>query len=393
MRICIVYADSVNETGGMQWSVKRIALLMREAGCEVDLVQLLPVLEDTLWRSRTEVLSRTEDLAPGVSVYRLTPWLCRPGTSYAQREICAGLERLDDSRDYDVFHCFGFGQVAHMAGVSAASRGKPFIASARGSDVNLGVYRHRFFPYVQWLNEHADIVTFVSEAMRKKVAAVGGTAKHSRVIYNSTDPSFFDPVPNRQRHQDVPVIGGAGVLSVKKGADVISMVLRALHGSGRGVHFEWTGGIARDDLERGRYSHDLLTLIDEGRVASHIAAVPHREMLICLANLDIYLQASPDEGCSNALLEAMLAKRPIVATGVGATPEIMRDGKDGILVRPYDIEAMAEAVRRLLDDALLRQRLGESAYERVRGFCTSAKEREAWIDCYQHAVQSGRRER
>src|SRR5262249_4735618 len=86
-----------------------------------------------------------------------------------------------------------------------------------------------------------------------------------------------------------------------------------------------------------------------------------------LAGLDVAVLPSRAEGMSNALLEYMAAGRPVVATPVGATPEVIEDGVHGLLVQPGDPEALAAAIGRLLSDLALASRLGAAARARARG--------------------------
>jgi starch synthase len=72
------------------------------------------------------------------------------------------------------------------------------------------------------------------------------------------------------------------------------------------------------------------------------------------------------EGFGLALLEAMLAGKPVVATRVSAAPEIVADGDTGILVPPDDPAALAEAVVALLDDPAQAAALGEAGLARAR---------------------------
>jgi glycosyltransferase involved in cell wall biosynthesis len=83
-----------------------------------------------------------------------------------------------------------------------------------------------------------------------------------------------------------------------------------------------------------------------------------------LAGVDIVVSSSRAEGLPNALLEAMAAARPVVATAVGGVPELVRDGVEGLLVPPDDPAALATAVDRLLADPALARRLGESGRAR-----------------------------
>jgi glycosyltransferase involved in cell wall biosynthesis len=85
-----------------------------------------------------------------------------------------------------------------------------------------------------------------------------------------------------------------------------------------------------------------------------------------LEGLDIAVLPSRAEGMSNAVLEYMAAGRPIVATAVGATAELLDEGTCGLLVPPDNPTALAGAIDRLLRNPGLAQRLGEAARRRAR---------------------------
>jgi glycosyltransferase involved in cell wall biosynthesis len=68
----------------------------------------------------------------------------------------------------------------------------------------------------------------------------------------------------------------------------------------------------------------------------------------------------------NAVLEAMAAGKPVVATRVGGVPEVVDDGVTGLLVPPRDPDALADAVVRLLRDPNRMRRMGQAGLERVR---------------------------
>ncbi|MBM3149983.1 MAG: glycosyltransferase family 4 protein, partial [Chloroflexi bacterium] len=86
-----------------------------------------------------------------------------------------------------------------------------------------------------------------------------------------------------------------------------------------------------------------------------------------LAAMDV-LANSPRsrEGLSVAILEALAAGRPVVATRVGGIPEIVLDGETGLLVAPEDPRALADAVVRLVSDRELAARLCANAVRLVR---------------------------
>jgi glycosyltransferase involved in cell wall biosynthesis len=78
-----------------------------------------------------------------------------------------------------------------------------------------------------------------------------------------------------------------------------------------------------------------------------------------LSSLDVFALPSRFEGFPLAVLEALLARSAVVAADVGSVSEAVRDGETGLLVPPEDPTALAEAIRRVLADGELRQRLGE----------------------------------
>jgi len=83
-----------------------------------------------------------------------------------------------------------------------------------------------------------------------------------------------------------------------------------------------------------------------------------RDIPAVMAQCDIFALSSLSEGTSVTLLEAMAAGRPIVATGVGGTPALIRDGENGFLVPPGRPEALAQRLLQLAGDAPLRRRMG-----------------------------------
>lgn len=82
--------------------------------------------------------------------------------------------------------------------------------------------------------------------------------------------------------------------------------------------------------------------------------------------LDISVLPSRTEGFPNAVIEAMAAGRPVVATAVGGTPEAVEPGRTGLLVPSGDEHSMARALQQLLDSPEQRRAFGESGRERAR---------------------------
>jgi glycosyltransferase involved in cell wall biosynthesis len=101
-----------------------------------------------------------------------------------------------------------------------------------------------------------------------------------------------------------------------------------------------------------------------------------------LALFDIYVCASIIEGMSNAILEAMAERRPVIATAVGGNPETIRDGETGCLVPPADPKSLATAILDLAQDPDRRRAMGEAARTSVERDFTVTRMVERMQDFY-----------
>src|SRR6185369_2061277 len=83
------------------------------------------------------------------------------------------------------------------------------------------------------------------------------------------------------------------------------------------------------------------------------------------AAMDAFVLPSLTEGTPLALLEAMAARVPVIATAVGGVPTVINSGEHGILVQAADAEALAGAMREVMLDAPLRNNLSDRAFQLV----------------------------
>jgi glycosyltransferase involved in cell wall biosynthesis len=109
-------------------------------------------------------------------------------------------------------------------------------------------------------------------------------------------------------------------------------------------------------------------------------------MLHNLQQLDVFVSVAIDEGCPNALLEAMLAARPIVAYATGAIPELIRDGQEGLVLKPATTEHLVRSLHSLWERPDWAADLGRAARQRVLEMYNPAKEQGEWLNCYAIAL-------
>ncbi|HWT83667.1 MAG TPA: glycosyltransferase family 4 protein [Candidatus Methylomirabilis sp.] len=151
-----------------------------------------------------------------------------------------------------------------------------------------------------------------------------------------------------------PLLGMIAVLRSWKGHLVFLQALRQLRDKGIDVQAVLVGeGPFRKVVQEAIRCHGL---------AAHVHLMGHREDVAdILSGLDVVVSASTAaEGVPQALLQALAMRRPVVASDVGGTPEVIRPGETGWLVPPGDPEALAGALEEALADRPRAQRLGET---------------------------------
>jgi glycosyltransferase involved in cell wall biosynthesis len=122
-------------------------------------------------------------------------------------------------------------------------------------------------------------------------------------------------------------------------------------------------------------------------VSDRVAFVGFRtDTRALLARADVVVLPSLNEGLPLAVLEAMAAARPVVATAVGGTPEIVHDRETGLLVPPADPEALARAIGELLADPPLAHRLAEAGRALVRSRLSTAATARGVVEVYEELL-------
>ena len=177
------------------------------------------------------------------------------------------------------------------------------------------------------------------------------------VIHNGVPPSAADPVD----FDDRPVIGCAARLEDQKSLHVLVEAMAELPD----VRLVLVGdGERRPDLEaRARE----LAVADRVEFAGwKDDACPY------IAGFDVFVLPSRDESFPLTIVEAMLARTPVVASDVGSVSDAITDGATGLLVPPGDVAAVRSAVNRILEDPELRRAVTESAFDRAQQRFTAA---------------------
>ncbi len=229
---------------------------------------------------------------------------------------------------------------------------------------------HSRYFQVHWMLN--DLVIAVSEATRQ-FHRRWNLVRAGRIetIHNFIDAEGLLPVAEHARAEvraewgvepSCPLVGAVGNVVPRKG---LIYLVRALPRILAVVPNARLAIVGREIS--ASYVAQLKAAAHELGVASRIVWAGHRtDVRRVLAALDLCVLASLEESLPLTILEAMAAGLPIVATAVGGVPECIRPGETGLLVRPADSRALAEAIVALLSDPATCRALGRSGAVRVR---------------------------
>jgi glycosyltransferase involved in cell wall biosynthesis len=171
-----------------------------------------------------------------------------------------------------------------------------------------------------------------------------------------------------QTKPEVFVVGMVGRLAPWKGQHVfLEAFARAFSG---GNEVAVVVGEAMFGTQEEEYARDLHDMVQRLGIAERVDFRGFRDDVWAeLAPMSICVHASVvPEPFGQVIVEAMLASIPVIATAAGGPSEIVTDGQDGLLYPPGDVEALADAMRRLREDPALRGYLVANAHRRAARF-------------------------
>jgi glycosyltransferase involved in cell wall biosynthesis len=284
------------------------------------------------------------------------------GRLHRVRGMLALSQRLHDER-VDLLHTHTLAAANTLGRLAARWARLPVVS-------HLHIENH-FRPATRWLLRRADNLSARFAAVHiavsedtKRAYERQGYLRRIEVVYNGVALDGAGRTASLRAElgipADAPLVGEIGRLCDVKGQRELIEALVQVP--------EARAVLVGGDLEQGgAFQASLEHEAERLGVRDRVVFTGRREDAHgLLAELDVLALPSWTEGLPLVVLEAMAQRRPVVATPVGGTPEVVVDGETGLLVPPRDPDALAAALRRLLADAGLRRRMGEAGYERVR---------------------------
>jgi len=231
------------------------------------------------------------------------------------------------------------------------------------------------------LYRRADALVVQSPDLRDWAREVAGDAR-VHIIPNPLNPVFNGSAKEAGRRRSGHTVVAMGRLVRQKGFDLLIEAFARCAGQ----HPEWSLVILGEGEERSNLESLIVAMGLHDRVCL-AGKVPHPSQV--LGQADLFVLSSRFEGFPNALMEAMACKLAVISTDCPSGPrDIVRDGVDGLLIPPDDVNALAKGMDRLMADPMERQRLGANAMEVVERFSVE-KIMSKWDELVAHTCRRG----
>lgn len=266
------------------------------------------------------------------------------------RSIWPVLRRLVQSRHIDIVHAHDY-KTDVLAWLLHRAEGVIPLSTAHGW---AGHSRRERLLYhrmdKQILRLFPKVIT-VSEDIRQELVRSGAKPGSVQTVLNGIDHTRFHRDRSREAQvrqhlgiaDDDVVIGAVGRLETEKRFDLLIDAFASLRVARPGLRLVIVGeGSLRSVLE---------TQVDRLGLGGVCRLLGQRSDIVDLHHaFNVFVQSSSNEGAPNAVLEAMALETPVVATAVGGTAQLVREGIDGLLVPAGNADALAVAINRVVTD-------------------------------------------
>jgi len=235
----------------------------------------------------------------------------------------------------------------------------------------------------------ADVVFAVSRDVEVSLKAGGVKPERIHVLHSGIDlarvPASPDGEEFRRRHgipPAAPLLGTVSNLFPRKGYDVMCRALSVLRRRRPEIHYLIVG------TGDPGYEQMLRKLVQSLGQEGHVHFAGFQDPVYpALAAMDVYVHPAIMEGFGIALLEAMAMVKPVVATMTGGIPDIVVHEETGLVVAPWDSEALASAVGILLDDRSRWVAMGKAGRQRVERLFTVDAMVSKLTACYEDVIR------
>jgi len=285
------------------------------------------------------------------------------GQRHPREQLCAVLLEALGTIDHDLLHANSL-SMGRLTGAVASELRQPCTAHLRDI-MNLSGAA------IAELNCNRRLFA-VSQATRDHHAEQGLQPDRIRVIYNGVDCRSFSPRRKSALRQEWRIPESAfvaltiGQIGLRKGQDVLAEAAVVASDTARNIHYVVVGERNSSKAESIAFEQNVMARFDDAGLAQSLHRLGYRtDMPDIYGSVDLLVHPAQQEPLGRVLLEAAAMGLPIVATEVGGTAEILRNGVSARLVPANDPYALAQAIIEMQVDQSLRERCAAAARECV----------------------------
>lgn len=312
--------------------------------------------------------------------------ICIPESQYNVVGLGLRLFKMIADISPHIVHTHGYKE-AFLAGVASKTlRRKPrLIRTWHGIGLMEASLKYHLLEYLS-AKFLTDRMIAVSAELKRKLMENGINGDKIKIIHNGINIDAIKPKGNISKvkpelgiPEEKVVVGSVARLVKIKGLSYFVQAAKLILEQKRDVIFLVAGD--------GPLFHDLVSESEKIGISSSMKFLGFRaDIYDIISTFDIFALPSLHEGIPMALLEAMVLKKPIVATNVGGIPEIVEDRNNGLLVPPGKPELLANACLRLIKDSELRKQIGYNGFEVVRTKFSSKRMLCEVLDLYKQCI-------
>lgn len=279
-------------------------------------------------------------LPPKVGM-NIAPFLMAIGAAKTIRRL------LDDGYDFDLIDAHYYYPDGVAAALLAKWFGKPYVVTARGTDLNLIPQFLLPRRMIHWAAHNAQASIGVCSALVDVLRDWGLDPNRLHVMRNGVDLVKFSPLPQAEArdtlswHKDTQTLLSVGYLIERKGHQIAIQALKHLP--------KWHLKIIGSGPDQGKLEK-LASDIGAADRVTFIGQIQQNELRTYYSAADILVLASSREGWANVLLESMACGTPVVATNIWGTPEVVASKYAGRLMERRDADCLVKCVKELMSE-------------------------------------------
>lgn len=285
--------------------------------------------------------------APGIDVRRVSPSGSRV-LDFVRLAVAA--VQLSRTGRYDAILTFSLVPYGLFGLLAGALSGRPVHLGIIGMDLDVHA-TSRYGAFVRWAFRRFDAISVAGSTYRDRLVEMGVSPQRVHTVLHPVEPRYARATPSVAPSHDLLWIGR---MSSEKGPERFVRVLSALRNAGIEASAVMVGtGPMREEVERTAAATGVADLVTFAGWAS--------DPIEWYRRTGVTVVTSGREMLPLTVVESMLVGRPVVAPRIGAIPELVDDGRSGVLLDDRRVESYVEAIAPLVRSPEQGRRMGQRA--------------------------------